>query len=154
MRDAEIPDLHIHLLGHQEIGRLDVAMDDPLLVGIIERFSTLKSDFHDFVDGEQVIGTTERLERLSALDVFHHDVTDFAVYPGIKDADDVRMGQAPRSMRFVEEHFAIALSGFFIAELFGMRHLDRDWAVKIWVVAQVNDAHAAAVDLADDSVLA
>jgi hypothetical protein len=98
-----------------DVARLEVAVDDVLLVGV--------------VDG--VGDVAQRLERLAelqlqaaqgaALDVLHHDEAAAVLLGHAVDRDDVRMGQARRRERLAREAFGRPF-------LVGRRHgqLDRD----------------------------
>ena len=50
-RDAEV-DEHDAAVGHDEVLRLDVAMDDVLLVDVVQRLARLAAPFHESSTGK------------------------------------------------------------------------------------------------------
>ena len=70
-REAEVEDLHPILRRDLHVGRLEVAMDDPLFVRGLERFGNLVGDGERLVDRHRPAHETFR-ERL-ALDQFHDE---------------------------------------------------------------------------------
>ena len=86
-RSIEVRDVDIALSVNQQVGRLHVAMDDPLTVEVGERRTDLADDLaHPFRrEGPFDIGETPTAEER------HHEVGAFAVAPEIEQRDDVRM---------------------------------------------------------------
>ncbi len=54
LRDAEVQQLHGALLGHQDVGRLDVPVDDQLLMGVLHRLAYREEERQPAVDAEPV----------------------------------------------------------------------------------------------------
>jgi hypothetical protein len=62
-RQPEIGDLNVVVLVDQDVGRLDVAMDDALAVGVIERHRTLEDHADRPVQRQEVLEAAVMLQR-------------------------------------------------------------------------------------------
>jgi hypothetical protein len=88
---------------NQDVGRLQVAMQDAAFVGVMHRFG----------DGFQVVGSAPGGQRLAAhqprqalaLDPIHHEEVLPLVDADFVNGDDVRMVQTRRRNRFRMEPF-------------------------------------------------
>ncbi len=101
-RDAEIADLDPAVVVDQDVGRLDVAMDNACRMRVAESVEQLADDLADFAHFVadfllQVLG-----ERL-AVDELHHDVRDFLVFAEVVNLDDMRMHEPADRLRLVAE---------------------------------------------------
>jgi len=85
----------------QDVGRLDVAVDDPSAVRRVQRRRDLFDDGHRAlrIDG----ATVEDLGQGRAADMSHGDVEDAVRLAGLVHRDDVRMIQVRRGPRLVGE---------------------------------------------------
>ena len=144
-RDAEV-DEHDAAVGHDQVLRLDVAVDDVLLVDVVQRLARLAAPLDDLVDRQpgRALGREAVVEAL-ALDQLHDDVVVAGVAEVVDDAHDARvveLGQQPRldlearDVRRVEQA------------------LDGDEAPGLAVERAVDRAHRAARDGALDRVMA
>ncbi len=107
--DAEVEDLQHLLTGRpavdeHQVGRLEVAVDDPVLVGHLEDVAELVEDPRRPVERHRDAGLQDRLEA-PAPDVIHLDEGDGAVRPGVGvvDRDGVGMGEAGHGPRLAAE---------------------------------------------------
>lgn len=87
---AEIRDFHLCVRRAQDVGWLDVAMDDVVAKRVIERPGTLEADFHYFGDGKQA-ARAGVLRQAATGDKFCDDITHGVVRAGIHDQGDMRV---------------------------------------------------------------
>ena len=153
-RDAEVADLHLLILGEEDVSGLDVSMDDPFAMRVVERTRALEDDPDRVLERQETIRPTVVVQGVAARHVLHDDVADVFLDPRVVNRDDVGVAKHPRDLRFIEEQLAVARAAVLVLERFRERHLDRDVAAGERIVPEVHDAHAAAPDFLDDVVLA
>ena len=155
--DARDPEVgHLHGVGRQvdhHVGRLDVAVHDPLAVRIGQRLGDACDDAQHHRHRQQL-----RLLRVAlqvvAFQELHRDVGEVLVLAGIEDRHDVAMLQSPRRLGLAEETFA-RLGEFGAVELLRQRHrLDRHLAADLRIVAEIHRTHRTAPELSIDAVAA
>jgi hypothetical protein len=145
-RQPEIEDLHATVRRHHDVGRLQVAVNDSLLVRGLERSCDAVGNRNRLVHRDRSPGEP-RIESL-ALDVFQDQVLLAVGLLEAVDAGDIRM-------RECRERLCLALEARQAIGIVGQRvgqRLDGDRPVQTGVVAQIDDAHAAAPELAVDPV--
>ncbi len=137
-RQAEIRDLGRAVGGEQDVGRLEVAVDDPALVGGLDGLG---------YRGHQGGGLAGRLRRArhhlgqaAALDEFHGEVRPAVQVADLVDLHDVRMAQAGHGFRLAQKALQLLRPGGGA----GQEHFQGDGAVEAQVPRLVDDAHAAA----------
>src|SRR5208282_218471 len=120
------------------ICRLNVAMDDALGVGRVERIGDLDAErkqcveFHGTVADEMLQGR--------AVEVLHDDEGLAVLLANVVDGADIRMVERGRSPGLAAEALErLAVSGYIFGEEF-----QGDEAVEAGVLGLVDDAHAAA----------
>jgi hypothetical protein len=89
--DAKVGDFHLPVGADEDVLWLDVAVDQPLLVGEVQRGEDLDGDVHGPGDAQGGTFPDQRLE-VRALDVLHHDVVRWPVGPDVVDGDNVGVG--------------------------------------------------------------
>jgi hypothetical protein len=93
---AEVADLDVgdRPVGQhrEQVGGLDVAVDQPLAVDVAERHRALEADLDDQLERKQLVGAAVRAQR-AAGDVLHDQVRRHRVGDGVEDLDDVRVLQ-------------------------------------------------------------
>ncbi len=154
-RQAEIGDLHVVLIIDQDVGRLDVAMDDALPVGVVQRHAAFENDADRAVDGQQMLERAVALERL-AREVFHHHVSLVGLDRCIVDADDVRMFETTGDRLFRLEQLdeapvPLRLVAYLVAEA---NVLERHRLRIIRTLGEIHDGRRATPDLAQDPIAA
>ena len=87
---------------HHQVPRLDVPVDDPLPVRVLESRARLDPDLHRRLGADAALGL-EELGARAALDVLHDDVVPIGVDPGVVDLDDVRMDELRDRERLAAE---------------------------------------------------
>jgi hypothetical protein len=93
LRESEVEDLREAVLRDDDVGRLDVAVDDALVVGVLEALRGLRDDVDGLVDGQLLLVREDHVERL-ALAVLHGVVVVAQVLAGREGADDVGVLEA------------------------------------------------------------
>ena len=128
------------------VARFEIAVHDPFGVRRRQRRRQLPPDRDDAID-RQALALEPRGEAL-ALDVLHHDEGAVVVLDDVVDRRDVRVGDARRGARFVQDAEApLAAAGERLDDA-----LQRDLAAQPRVAAEEHVAHAAAADRIDDDV--
>ena len=90
-REPEIQHLHIAVRGDLDIGGLQIAMNDPLLVGGFQRFSDLPGDLQRLAQGESA--ARDAIGQRRALDQFENQPAHaLAVFQPV-NRTDMRMIQ-------------------------------------------------------------
>jgi hypothetical protein len=124
---------------HEDVRRLDVAVDQPVPVGLVERAGDLADDRDGARRLERRLGL-EDLAQVGALDVVHGHVQQPVLLAGVEDLDGVRVvdgGGEP----------ALALEARPELVVLGHRRLDqleRDAAPERQVRGAIHHGHAAA----------
>jgi hypothetical protein len=134
---------------HQDVRRLDVAVDDPLVVGVLDGLADVEEQSQPGL-GRQAVLVAE-LDDRPPLDQFHDEVGPPGVGgPGVEDPGDVGVvHQAKRLPLRLEprQHLAAVQAR--------LDDLQRDPAAdRLLLLSQVDDAHAAFTDLPQEPVRA
>ena len=137
-----LPDEH-------QVGRLNVAMDEMVLLRRRERARHLQRDAHRDHRIDRSLALDEGLDRL-AIDKFHRVKKRVAVRAEMKDRSDIGMAQLGRGPRLAHE----ALLRDFALEIFRVDHLERDVDPQIGIERLVGDAHRAPAELEGRAILA
>jgi len=143
--DAEIEDLERAVGGDEEVVRLDVAVDDALLVGRGQPARQLQREVQGAF-GRKRAASQALAQRLAAQQ-FLHEVGLAGETPHIVDGDDVGVRERPGGARFLcqpRQLRRIVRSGG--------EHLDRDLASELDVAGREDPAHAAARELAYEDI--
>ncbi len=143
--DPEIQDLQdVRVAAENQVGRLDVAVDDAVLVGEGEAAADLDDQLDALARVERSAPPDQLGQRL-ARDVLHGDERLAVVLADVVDGDDVRVLQPRRQPRLALE--ALADVGVVDAQ-----HLDRDEAIDGRVEGQEQRAHAALAEALADAI--
>ena len=145
-RDAEIGDERVSA-GEQNVLGLDVAVDDALLVRIAKRVVHLEGDRDRVFDGQHSLAIQAIAQRL-ALHERHHIVEQIAGDARVEQPEDVGMLQLRGESDLALEPLAAERRGELRHE-----HLDRDFAIVLDVVREIDGGHSATTKLADNIVL-
>ena len=88
--DAEVGHLHLAVVGDEDVARLDVPVDDPVLVCVPEGRGHMGTDVCGALRRERAGGLENRRQR-AAVDELHHDEVGPGVLTPVEDGDDVGM---------------------------------------------------------------
>ena len=144
-RDAEVGQHRLALEQENVLG-LDVAVDDAVAVGVVERARDLPGDRQRLVQAELVLAVELVAERL-APDV-REDVVEEAFFGArVDQGEDVRVVEPGGDLDLGQE----PLDAEDRAEL-GAEHLERDFAVVLEIGGEEDGGHAAGAELALDPV--
>jgi hypothetical protein len=125
----------------QHVRGLDVAVDQPLRVGRVERGGDLAADVERAVGAQPALAAQDARE-VGALDVLHRQVQQAVLLARVVDGDDVRMLQRGGDPGLAVE--ALVEAGR-LGQL-GGDDLDRGAPAQVEVLGPVDEAHAAATD--------
>ena len=145
--NAEVEHLGLAAAGDEQVGRLDVAMDDGGAVRGVERIGDLDAEVEQVVERQRA-ARDALLERLALEQLHHHEVLALLFADVVKDAD-VRVTQARDDAGFAEE----ALERLGDAAGFGGQELERDVAAEAGVFGFVDFSHAPAAELREEFVV-
>src|SRR4029079_12319116 len=151
--DAEVEQLRVRVavlrLYDPDVVRFEIAVDDPLAVGRLQRLADLAQQPARLVGLEraalQTIGQAEAVEEL------HREVVALVGQPPEReDVDDVRVADLVDGARLVDE----APNQLGVRSDVRRQHLDRDALADDGLDGRVDRAHPALAYLAQDAVLA
>ena len=129
------------VLLEQDVRRLDVAVDEPTLVCLVERSRDLGDDRRGARRIERAFARDE-LAQVLAVHVAHRQIQGALVLAGLVDRDDVRVVERGGDPRLALE----ASAETWVLGQLGRDELERDVAVELLLVGEVDDAHAATAD--------
>ena len=110
--DAEVEHARLRAPDHEDVGRLDVAMDHALRVREGERVGDAANDQRG-LRRRRAPAFLAQLAQVAALQQLHRDVGAVVADAGVEHGDDVRMAQAAGGARLVEEQRVERLALFF-----------------------------------------
>jgi hypothetical protein len=148
-RDAEIENLGHPIARDEDVARLDVAMDDPVLVGIREAVADLHHQRQLALEG-QILALADHLPQLLPFQVLHDDEQAPRILAQVVDGDDVGVAQPCAGLRLAEKARAQLIARVHVLG----DDLEGDHALQQGVVRLVHGAHASLPDLLYDLVLA
>jgi hypothetical protein len=146
--DAEFGDEGVAVAGEQDVLGLDVAVDDAMLMGVVQRLRRLPRDPERVVKRELPLAPKPVAQTL-ALDERHGEPQVPGGVTGVVDREDVRMLQPGGEADLALE----ALGTEHVGQL-GVKHLEGDRAVVLEVGGEEHRGHAAAAELAEEGVAA
>ena len=130
----------------QDVLRLDVAVDHPVAVGVVERVGHGHGDLDRLVDAELGLAVELGAKRLAVDE--RHDIVEEAVGgAGIEERQDVGVLQGGGGLDLPHEPLGADHGG----EL-RLQHLERHLAVVLEVLRQVHRGHAALAEFPLDAV--
>ena len=95
--DAKVRELDLALLGEEDVGGLEVSVDDAARVEVRERLEDLRRVDGDEVLGEAV-GLLDEVEEAALLRVLEHEVEALVVAVVPEDPEDVGVVEAPQQV--------------------------------------------------------
>ena len=145
--EAEVEDLGLTAFGNENVGGLDVAMDDALGVGGVECIGNLDAEVEDGIgfEGAPFDAMFERV----AFEKLHGDEVAAVVIPDVVDGADVGMVQGRSGTGLA----AKALDGLSILGGFFGEEFKGETAAEACVFGLVDDTHTAAAKFLDDAIV-
>jgi hypothetical protein len=146
LREAPVDDDDLAERPDHHVGGLEVAVDHAAAVGVRHRERELLEDRERVVAVR--VGVHERRQR-APLDELHREVrAAVGLQAHAVDGHDAGVLELAADLRLLDE----ALDDVGALRVLGAQHLERDVAVEVLVAAAVDEADAAARDLAEDLV--
>jgi len=130
----------------QNVFGLDVAMDDSVSVGVVQRARHLRRNPDGFVHGELFLAVELTTEGL-AIHVGHHVVEEFARRSGIEERQEVGVLQTGCNADLCEEPLCAEDCGQLRSE-----DLEGHLAMMLEVLSLIDRGHSAATELPLDHV--
>ena len=140
-RDAEVGDERV-VPAEEDVLGLDVAVDHPVAVRVLERVGRLAGDAERVLERELFLAR-EPVAEAFAFDEGHGEPELAGRLARVEHREDVRMLEPGGELDLAQEPLGAQRRG----EL-GVQHLERDGAVVPQVVREVDRGHAAAAELA------
>ena len=135
-RQPKIREQHFLSPSKQHILRLHIAMDEFLLVGVLQSISHLLHRGKDLGEGhDTALGVAAPQGAIGG--VIHHQERHPVLHIVIEDAHNGRMGQLRDGLRFLGEMLGL------LAGQVGMQHLDGRLQVQPHMLAQIHLGKAA-----------
>jgi hypothetical protein len=145
--EAEIQNFGVAALGDENVGGLDVAMNDAFAVGGVERVGNLDGEIEQVVQFHRAAG--DGVLQSLAVEKFHRD-EGFAVrFANIVNRADVGMVQGGGGLGFSLE----TREGLRIFRDVVWQEFQRDETVQADVLGFVHDAHASAAEAFQDAIV-
>jgi hypothetical protein len=145
--EAEIENFGVAALGDKDIRGLDVAMDDAVGMGGVERVGDFDTDAEEHFEIERTAGDV-MLQRF-AVEKFHDDVGVGVFFAEIVDGADVWMIESGGGLGFALEALERLM---IVGQGFGEEFQGHE-AMELGVFCFVNDAHAAATEFFGDAIV-
>ena len=145
--DAEVGDLDATFAVDDHVVRLDVPVDDPVLVRVAQRGEDL-SRVRDRDRHRARPARHDQLLQRPALDVLHHDVVRALGDAPVVDRDDVGVRQPGGVGRLAAE----ALDELLVVRVALVEDLHRDAAAELLVLGEPDVGHPARAELALEAV--
>ena len=137
-RDAKVHHLNVAVGQHHDVLRLNIAVDDLVLVGDRKCGADLRADLSDLFGIKGAVALDAAL-KVGAAQVFHDDVIGVAVLAPIVDADDIGGGEAGGCLGLLLK--ACGKGG--VAGILRQHDFDSYRAVEDLVLCTVDGRHAA-----------
>ena len=145
--EAEVEKLGLPALRHENVGRLDVPVDDAARVGRLEGVGDLGSEVEKGVQGQR--SGAEAIAQGLAVEQLHRDEGPALMLVHVVDRADVRMLEGGGSAGFALQ----ALESLSVLGELIRQELQGDAAAELEVLGLVDDAHAPASELREDAIV-
>jgi hypothetical protein len=146
-RQTEIENFCLAALRDEDVRRLDVAMNDLLLMRRVERVGNLNRQFEQVWHREGLAGNPV-LQR-APFEQLHRDEPRLVVLADVVNRADIRMVQRGRCARFALK----ALQCLRVTGCRGRQKLQGDLASQPSVLGGIYDAHASLAEFGNDPVV-
>ncbi len=139
-RQSEVEHLGVVVRRDHDVGRLEVAVDEALFVGVLQAGGDLGEQPGGAGGAQRAVSRDDAVE-VPAGDVLHGDVVGAVIDAGLVGEGDVRVIDLAADLHFAPkpgQHAAFGLAR--------RQHLEGDEPAVPFVAGEVNDAHAALAD--------
>ncbi len=140
--EPEVGDLHLAVVAEQDVLRLDVAVDDPRVVGRRESLEDRFDDLDGFGGGQPLAAADELPQGLASHELHHevnHRAAGSVIAALVENGDDARGVQPRGGGGFPLETTEVVL----VVRERGMHDLESDQPVKPVVMSDVDRRHTA-----------
>ena len=137
--EPEVENFDDAVFGQDEIGGLDVAMNDAAGVGGVEAARDLQCDVHGRAK-PHIPASDELVECFASVERHRDERIALRCLANLEDGADVDVVEGRRGARLLQEPVADDVIG---------RELEGDVAVQIHVVRPIDDAHSAFAELVE-----
>ena len=144
--NAKIRNLGIHVFIQQDILGLNIAVNNPVAVGMLQCICQAHADFQHCVQAQLVL--LHVLLQGNAVHIFHDDILIAALADNIVNIDNIRMHQPGRRLGLPLE----LLQKLLVAEELVPQHFDGHITVQKLIMGQKDLGHAAVAHGTDDFV--
>ncbi len=149
---TEIHDLDVVLIVDNDVGRLDVPVDDALLEGIVQGQAALEDDADDAMQRQQLVEGAEG-GQFPARDVLHHDVGLVVFQDGVENPDDIGVIELLRHRPLGGEQLLQPAHPLrLVRPAIEAHQLDRHRLGQVRRFGQVNGGRSAAPQFPEDPV--
>ena len=169
LRQAEVGDLGDAVRVDQDVRRLDVAVDDAVLVGVVDRLADLPHEGEDLLDGDAgregrpalrggLLLPIDVVAEVASLQVLHREEVAAVLLSDLVDLHDVGVLEAGGGLGLAREAgdqlASIVLLGRGLVDpVVELEDLERHDAIEVALPGLVDDPHPPSGDLAEDLVL-
>ena len=140
----EVGHLHPATAVEQDVLRLDVAVDNALVVRVLERVANLRHDGQCFAQRDPA--RVKQLAQAHPINVFHEKIEQPVSPPKLVERDDAGVVQLGERLGLAREAFG---EGSVLADA-RRQNLERDNAVKFLLAGLIDGPHAPLSDQAKD----
>ena len=144
LRQPEVEHLDDSVRADLDVGRLEVAVDDPVLVRRFERLGDLFRDRQRLLERDRPVRDARR--EVLAVDELHHERLLAARLLEAEHRRDVRMVKLGQKLRLQRE----PLQTLDVLDKRRGEHLDRDVAIQPRIARAVDFSHSARADGLED----
>lgn len=146
-RQTEVQHFELPFRGQHQVLRLDVAVNHPVLVRVLEPVRRLPREVARDVDRQRPLAL-EVLRECHPLHVFHDEEVHPAGFVGVERLNDVRVAEAGGGAHLVQEPG----QGRVAVQQVRVNHLERDLAAHAHLLGKVHGAHAAFAEYLEHAV--
>ena len=145
-RQPEVEYFHRAVGSYFDVGRFQIAMDDPPFMGRLERLGDLRGDRHDLVERHRPPGNA--IGECRSFDQLHHQRAALTGFLEAVNLRDVRVVQRGEDLRFAAEPREPIRIGGDVRQ----QHLERHVAIQLAVAGAIDLAHSALAKFREDCI--
>src|SRR5678815_365117 len=147
LRETEVENLRAVLVADEDVRRLDVAMDDALGMGGVERIGQLDGNVEQVCDFQR--SPVDPIAKALALERLHHDVRSAFVVADVEDGADARMTQRARGSSLDAESLECLMARCRLRR----KELESDLPAQPFVFGEIHHSHSARTEGTEHPVM-